>query len=207
MAKTKLWYIVNVRSGRELFLHELFVSTGFDVYSPFETKFQAPRSRKARAERQASRPYADPLFKGYLFVGTDKDIDDALMGMAYIIDRRADAYSFMVHRDAPVVLTCQDMENWQNSLHEALSDRKRIVLRGYDPVKDARKNQKRLYGQEAITIPNFTRGEKVKFIAGGFEGLGAEVTECGDAGIKVMTKFFGVEREIVVDPYELQKAS
>ncbi len=202
----KSWYIVNVRSGRELFLHELFESSGFEVYTPFQTKFQRPVSRKARANRQAPKPYADPLFKGYLFVGTDKWMENALISMAYIIERRTDAYSFMVHRGEAVSFSAHGMERWKNSLSVALSEKKRIVLRGYDSRKDAMKNKTRLYGQEAITLPTFTKGDKVEFMDGGFQGLSAEVTEVGSEEIKVLTKIFGQKREVKVDPYDLRKA-
>ena len=80
------WYIINVRSGRELFLHELFDSNGYEIYTPFETKFQRPVSRKARTERKPPVAYAEPLFKGYLFVGGSMDIGQALAGIGYIID-------------------------------------------------------------------------------------------------------------------------
>ena len=33
------WYIITVRTGRELVLHEIFNKAGFEVYTPFETRF------------------------------------------------------------------------------------------------------------------------------------------------------------------------
>lgn len=203
----KAWYIVNVRSGRELFLHEMFAKAGFEVYTPFETRFQAPRSRKARTERQTPRPYAHPLYGGYLFVGSDMALEDSLMGMSYIIERRDDAYSFMVDRGAAVSITGRDMDNWRQGLREEIGGRKRVVLRGYDPRKDARKNQSRLYGQDIITLPKFTAGERVEFMSGGFQGLGAEITEVGPELVTVLATIFGTKREMKVDPYELRQAS
>ena len=200
------WYIINVRSGRELFLHELFDSNGYEIYTPFETKFQRPVSRKARTERKPPVAYAEPLFKGYLFVGGSMGVGQALAGIGYIIDRREDAYSFMIDRGEAFVMSDDMMQKWQNLLTQAHSGKSRYVIRGYDPRRDGKKNQSRLYGQEAITIPTFTKGEKVKFMSGGFQSLGAEISASEHGKIDVLMTIFGSVREIKdVDPYELRK--
>ena len=202
---TKLWYIVNVRSGRELFLHELFLKAGFDVYTPFLVEVKHQRSRKARKERLPAREIAKALWPSYLLVGSQKPVGDALLGIGYIIQERDDAYSFMVDGNIPVTLSEAAMKIHRLKMRQDLSGKKRVVLRGYDPKRDARKNQNRLYGRDIITLPNFTPKERVEFVTGGFEGLGAQVTSVSDDFITVMTKIFGQDREMKVDPYELRK--
>lgn len=202
------WYILNCRSGRELFLHELFVKAGYQVYTPFERLYQRQVSRKARKERKPPEVYAEALFRGYLFVGSDKDVGQALLGIAYIIDRRDDAYSFMVDRGEPFVLSGPMMQRWRETLLQAHSGRKNYVTRGYDPRRDARKNRRRLYGQQVVTIPHFTVGEQVKFLTGGFQGLGAEITKVGSESVSVLMTIFGSKREMHdIDVYELQKSA
>ena len=199
------WYILKVRTGRELILHELFLRAGFEVYTPFETKFQAPRSLKARVMRKTATPYASPLYEGYLVLGSDSPADVALTGIGHVMDRRDDVLDFVWHKGERYSFSQSNMDKWKQHVRDGLSSRKNIVLRGYDPRRDARKNQSRLYGQDSITIPTFTKGERVEFMNGGFQSLSAEVTAVDDDFIQVMTTIFGTKREMKVDPYDLRK--
>ena len=199
------WYIITVRTGRELVLHEIFNKAGFEVYTPFETRFQTQRARQARAERRSPTPYAFPLYGGYLFIGSDQSKSDALMGIGYLIRRRSDAFNIMTYQGEAVSLTGEEMRLWRRQLRAEIGGRKRVVLRGYDPKRDARKNKSRLYGQEEISLPKFELGEKVEFMSGGFQGLGAEITQSGGSVVTVLTQLFGHRREIKVDVKELRR--
>jgi len=199
------WYIITVRTGRELVLHEIFNKAGFEVYTPFETRFQTQRARVARTERRSPTPYAVPLYGGYLFIGSDLPMTQALMGIAYMIKRRPDAFYIMTYQGKAVSLTGEEMRLWRRQLRVEIGGRKRVVLRGYDAKRDARKNRSRLYGQEVIEIPTFKLGEEVEFMSGGFQGLGAEITQTGSSFVTVLTQLFGHRREMKVDVKELRR--
>jgi len=201
------YYIVNVRAGRELFLHELFEKNGYTVYTPFEQKFQHARSRKARAARAPARAYAEALFSTYLFVGSDKDTGRALLGIEYVINRRADAYSFMVSNSGdPLILTSTYMSAFKSRLDKDNEKKSNIFIRGYDPKRDSRKNQTRLYGQESVIIPVFDEGDAIKFMSGSWQGITAKISESKDGKLKVIADLFGSKRILSgVDPFEVQK--
>lgn len=214
----KLWYILTVKSDRVIFAHDLIEGArseyarardtvdGFECYTPCERKTMTFTSRKARQERRAPVVYVEPLFRGFLFVGSSKPRDEALYGLTYIMDRRSDIYAFVADHGEPVSMTDAQMSAWQARLREQHKKRRNFLIRGYDKTKDTTRKDARVYGHDLITLPEFSRGEIVRFVSGGFQGLTAEISDVGDAGLSVITSIFGSVREIKqVDPFEIQK--
>lgn len=184
------WHILKVKTGQELVAHELLQSEGFEVYTPFETKFL--RNTQARRKNRTRIPYADPVFKGYLLFRFE-DIR-LIAALYFLMEHRSYLYGPLIAREGFYCLPDADIA----LLRETYPT-------GYDRRIHSRKNRQRKYAQ-AITVPKFERGDAVRFLEGPLAGIDMKVTLANDDRLRLLMTIFGSEREVEATAWELRKA-
>ena len=197
------YYILKVRSGRELVVHDLICADpvlrreGAGAYTPFQTKHQR-LTAKRRATRQRPRPYAEPVMGGWMFVTLPTTA--ALARLLQLIEARAYLYGLLTRTDAhtgePVPLMVRSAD---------MADMRKANGRSYDPKRDSRKNLQRIYAQSTVDIPELSAGEVVRMVQGAWAGMDFVVTEVAPELAKLKVVVFGAEREVTARREDLRK--
>ena len=189
----QIWHIAKVKGGMELAAHEVLAKAGFELFTPFETRYLSERGRKARG-RGRRVAYAEPVIKGYLFLQVD---EGKYLDFATIASEKHFLYGLMGRAEKLAFFPDAHL----SGLREVYRD-------GYDHKRDSRKNRAKKYAQ-AVVLPKFTEGQRAKFIAGGFAGLVCEVKAFDEHTLRAQVEqvLFGVPRIVTVDAYDLEDAA
>lgn len=201
------YFIIRIRSGAGLYLHEIFDKAGFKVFTPFEKKTKYPRSRFAKSKGVEPVVVAEPLFSAYLFVGTHDPIDLALTKIGFIKNKRADIYNCLMSDAGVVTLTEQDLADWRQEFSKCGECKKNHVLSGYDIKRDKLKKKKRGYGNTLIIMPEFTPDDVAQFIEGGLQGISSKVISVKGDKVELLMTILGSQRRVMASAWDLKRVA
>lgn len=200
MART-VWHILKVSPSKTLQIHAELMRHGFDVWTPFETRHQALTAADKR-KRIRRKAFAHPIFGEYGFMFVKLTMAEQSLRLHTLIEAHRFIHGVVLSPAQPDIAP-----TWYEHPQSLMDGMVERHGRSYDPKRDARMNNTKLYGQKPIVIPEFKQHEIVRFISGPMQGI--EFTVLATIGDKVeiepvQSKWMA---KVEADAYDLKKAS